>query len=309
MAFEDYHDSFADSSEVRLLLFQTRDGLLKWAYTSAAEPVEIEGITYVPEAFQVSGLKKNASGNDDAVTVQLPFDNPVVLMHMPYLPTQPIQVTVSGYQRRDAVAEVREAFDGIVAGFGTRDSVAELSCVPVDAMAQQVPWMTQKAGCVLATYSGRCGVNMEDFATPVGAITSFAATTIQAAAFATKPDNWFRGGFIKNAANGDMRFITDHVGDTIKVIYPLTDMALDLVLTAYAGDDHTPETCHNKFNNKVNYLGFDHAPTYNVFVDGTGRGSLGGGPGGSGSPGNGDGFPVGQIDIDIINLLDQTDAQ
>lgn len=303
MAYAEHKDSFAGGSECRLFLFETKDGAFKWGYTTNHDPVEFEGVTYEPEAISVTNFKKEASGDESPVTISIPFDHAIALMHVPYLPIQPIRVRVMSYQRNDATLEVKQGFTGLVAGFAQKGAIAELACVP--HKIGNVLWMTQKSGCVLATYSGRCGVDMEAFGMDVGAITSFAGTTIQAASFATKPNKWFRGGILKNVANGEVRFITEHEGDAVKVVYPFTDMANDLVLRAYAGDDHTAATCHTKFNNKVNYLGWDHAPTYNVFADGTGKGSNNrGGSGGSGGSGNGDGFLISDILADITDLSD-----
>jgi uncharacterized phage protein (TIGR02218 family) len=293
MGYAALETSFAEGSELRLFLFETHDGVTKWGYTTNREPVTLSGVTYVPEVISATSMRQSASGDSNPVTITVPFDNPVAALHVPYLPYQPIKVMLLSVQRNDMTLEVKQGFSGKVTGFAMKDALIELLCAPTDELAQQVPWAVQKPGCVLATYSERCGVNMETFGMDVGAITSFAATTIQAAAFATKPDGWFRSGFIRNTATGETRFITEHTGDTIKVVYPFSDMALDLVLRAYAGDDHTAATCHAKFNNKVNYLGWDHSPTYNVFAHGTSRGSNNrSGLGGSSGVGPGDRFPL-----------------
>jgi hypothetical protein len=298
VAFDDYELSASKGSKVYLYLFRSYDDTYEWAYTDAPEPVTVGLVTYQPETISHDEPKASSSAeNPDRLTIRLPFENPVVSLHRPYLPPRPVKVRVYSYQRRDMTLELRQEFYGTVSTFAERDSHTDLVCNPIlDSLQQNVPWMVHKAGCVWATYSEACGLNAEDWMTPA-VVQSFASTTIQAPEFATKPDQWFRGGYIKNDATGEARFITDHVGDLIKVIYPFIGLANGTALKAYAGDDHNPETCRIKFNNKLNYLGFDFFPDYNIFQHGTGHGrggtaTGGGASGGAGNNGNGELWPT-----------------
>ena len=79
------------------------------------------------------------------------------------------------------------------------------------------------------------------------------------------PNQWFRGGRLESA-DGEARFIADHVGNTVTLISPLPGLAsLDLAW-AYWGCDHLEATCRDKFANLVNHLGWSRLPGRNPFV-------------------------------------------
>jgi uncharacterized phage protein (TIGR02218 family) len=272
MGFNDYETSDHEGSKVELYLFETEDGLFRRAYTTDRQPLTVLGHTFVPEAIKRGELTQNAgTTGSERLTITLPFDNDVAVIHVPYLPPRPIRVTIYSYQRLDVTTEIIQGFTGYITSFAQRNEEADLLCSQIiDTFQQTVPWAVFKVGgCIWSTYEDGCGVDKVPFLTEA-TVASLAATTIVSPDFATKPDGWFTAGYITNEATGEVRFITYHVGDQIKVVHPFTALAPGVVLNAYAGDDHTEQTCREKFNNKINYLGFDHFPSYNVFS----RGSL-----------------------------------
>lgn len=270
MAYEPYEISDHEGSKVELFLFETEDGLHKWGYTTDRKPLAAFNTTFEPEAIQRSELRQNAGeGGSERLTIKIPFDNPVAVIHVPYLPPRPIKVTVYSYQRRDLSLEIIQGFVGYITNFSQRGVEVELQCSQIiDTFQQTVPWAVFKENCIWATYEQGCGVDREVFKT-IATVDSSAGTTIVSSQFATKPDGWFTAGYATNPATGETRFITYHVGNQIKVIHQFTGIAIGDTLNTYAGDDRTEATCRTKFNNKINFLGFDHFPNYNVFQKGT----------------------------------------
>lgn len=269
MAAHDYETSDWLGSRVELFLFETDDAQYRWAYTTDSKSKIFGVTTYEPLEISRGELRQTAENNTERLTVKVPFDNPVALIHVPYLPPRPIRLTIYRYERNDPAAEVVQAFSGYITAFTQKGEWAEFECSQViDTLSQTVPWAVFKSDCIWALYQIGCGVSKSAFEDTVSSLLSVAGDTIQAALFATRPDGWYTNGYMLDPGTGEVRFITYHVGNTIKVVHPFTSLSSGSPATLYAGCDRKRSTCSTKFNNRINYVGFDYFPTYNVFQQG-----------------------------------------
>lgn len=272
MTYDAQERSAHGGSKVELYLFETEDGIHSWAYTTDQKPITALGKTFSPATIKRTELKQSAGqSSTERLTITVPFDNPVAVLHVPYLPPRPIKVTVYSYQRRDLSLEIKQGFVGYVAAFSQKGEDAELSCSQIiDAFNQIVPPWVYKANCIYATYEEGCDLDpaLWRINATVSAVDD-PNSKVTSPDFATKPDDWFRGGFAVVPSTGETRFVVAHTGNTVTLKHPFTDLQPDTVIQIYAGDDHTEQTCRTKFNNKANYLAFDHTPTFNVFDKGT----------------------------------------
>jgi hypothetical protein len=271
MSFDAQERSVHGGSKVELYLFETDDFRFRWAYCTDSVPHDVGLYTYVPEAISRSELRQSAGeAGSESVEIIVPWDNPVAALHVPYLPPRPVRVTIFAIQRRDSILEVVESFYGYISGFAQKGIEAHLNCSQnVDGMGQMVPWAVFQRNCIWNTYELGCNLPRADFLTQVNDLITVDGVVLTAPSIGSHGDNWFRAGMAENPANGEVRFITEQIGNQARIQYPFTNISTDTLLNFYAGDDHTPETCQNKFNNKLNYLGFDHQPLFNVFEKGT----------------------------------------
>ncbi len=258
-------------SRVELYLFESEDGRYKWAFTTDARERLLGPTTFVPEAISRSELRQTAGdSNVETLKVTVPFDNPVALVHVPYLPPRPIKLTIYAYQRNDPAAEIVQAFTGFVTSFNQKGAEAHLECSQIlDNLSQTVPWAVFKSGCIWALYQVGCFVDKalwrED-----ALITTVAGDTLGSPEFSSKPDGWYTNGYAFNPETGEQRFITKHdsAAGTIQVVYPFQSLPGGITLDVFAGCSRLKEVCGDKFDNKLNYVGFDHMPHYNVFQQG-----------------------------------------
>lgn len=275
MSLDQYERSRHDGSRFELFRFETEDNINLWTYTTDRSPFTWNLITYVPEAIQRGEIKQsNAEGSGQRMEISLPWDNPVAQIHVPYLPPRPVRVTVYAVQRRDTSVEVKQCFVGYITTFSQDGPMMKFQCSHIiDSQQQTVPWVVHKSGCVWAVYGEGCGVlqALYESQVPSGEYT-ISGDSITSPVFAAKAAveaDWFRSGKIYNPVTGERRFITDHQGDTIKLVYPFIGVnPANTNLVAAAGCARTPGVCASKFGNKENYLGFDHMPDYNVFNGG-----------------------------------------
>lgn len=271
MTFASNETSVHEGSKVFLYHFATENGSHHWRYTTDSRPITIESDVFVPYEIAHSNLRQGTTEESaERLNILVPWDDPVAALHIPYLPPRPVLVTIYAYHRRDGGVEVVQSFTGQITNFALKGFKVELQCSQIiDAMQQNVPWAVFKEGCIWATYELGCGVSREAFTAEVNGGLAIVGDTITAAAIGALPALWFRAGVAENPATGESRFIVEHDGDMIRVSAPFVSLAADDTLLLYAGDDFTPETCRVKFNNKINYTGFDHQPNFNVFEKGT----------------------------------------
>lgn len=258
-------------SRVELYLFETEDGRYKWGYITDRVARSFNTNMFVPGQIKRGELRQQAGdSNAEKLTITVPYDYPVAVLHVPYLPPRPVKVTIYSYQRNDPMSEVVQGFVGYVTAFSQKGEEAQLECSQIiDALSQIVPWVTFKGDCVWALYGIGCGVSKGLYASDVTNVNTVVGEKITAPIFASMPDGWFTNGFISNPDTGEQRFISKHIAaeGAVYLVYPLLDYNFG-ALVAYAGCDRKRGTCETKFNNKTNYLGFDHNPTYNVFQQG-----------------------------------------
>lgn len=121
--------------------------------------------------------------------------------------------------------------------------------------------------CRHALYGRGCTLNAEDFAEAgtCTAATNRTLTVTEADAFA---DGYFVGGMLR-APDGALSYVTGHVGSSITVqrlSYELVEVigeGFPFNVTLYPGCDHSRVTCDAKFDNLLNYGGFDFIPQKN----------------------------------------------
>lgn len=271
MSHFDYEQSEYEGSRVELFLFETEDGRHKYAYTTDKFGRNFLATNFVPGTIKRGEIKQQAGDSGvEKVEITVPWDNPVAVMHVPYLPPRPVKVTIFSYHRDDPAAEIVQGFVGYITSFSQKGTDAIFECSQIlDAFSQVVPWVTFKGDCVWALYGIGCGVDKGLWSTNVTDVSTVSGEKITAGTFSMMPDGWFTNGFLVNPATGEQRFITKHAAGEAAVYlsYPLLGYNSGLLI-AYAGCDRRRDTCHSKFNNKINYLGFDHTPGYNVFQKG-----------------------------------------
>lgn len=119
--------------------------------------------------------------------------------------------------------------------------------------------------CRFTLYRRGCGLDKSGFAVPGVAGATEDGVTIGVSAASAFPDGYFTAGMIA-APDGTLRFITSHVGDTLLLMrrFPALE-AGGVIVTLYPGCDRARQTCDTKFNNLLNYGGFDWIPTRNPF--------------------------------------------
>lgn len=243
-------------------------GAQHWRYTTVDRP-----LTYQQQSYDYAAIKRgNLSESQDLTRNTLDLTVPDSLSVLdpfkpgPFLDT----INVMLYEMSRADGSVTPRWLGEIGSVSfVENSQATIHCMPPMAAtrATGLKRCWQKT-CPLVIYSsglGQCNANQQAMRVDA-TITSVAGSVVKAAAFATKPDNYFALGWIEwpDGLQMQRRFIIQHTGDTLYLLTPAS-MSVGTVVATYPGCDQSLDTCYTKFNNWINYGGQPWIPQKNPF--------------------------------------------
>lgn len=257
MSYDSAEQSVYGGRPVECYLF-TRGGV-EWFLTSADVEIEIPGVgTFTPDAV-VGGGQEFRDEDDQATTeIQLPRTSPIV---SPYIQGLPVYgTTVAVYRvHRGEEADPICWFSGSVDTVEFKsDSIAVAKCSTVlRQLNRRIPGHAWMMSCNWALYSDECGLDAEDYRDSA-TITEVDGPLIRSAAFEARDPGYFTGGWIQKG-NGDKRFIVNHTGSEIQLIFPFDELSVGDTVGAYRGCLHTRAAC-TAFGNLPHFTGFEWIP-------------------------------------------------
>jgi uncharacterized phage protein (TIGR02218 family) len=265
MSYDERETSVAGGKPVEC--FYLSRGDLEWLMTSADRAVVLPGIGICePGDIVAGGQDLREEDQNGSVELQLPRTSPIV---EPYISFPPAEKTLVRIYRahRGEENDTSCIFVGWIAGVTFADgSIAIVNCTSILAGAgQRIPGLAYTAQCNHALYGPGCDViaaNFRDSITVESIVFSGGRATLTSPQFALREDGWFTAGWLERAT-GERRMIVDHVGDTVQLMNRFSELDSCEVLSAYAGCDLTRAMCIARFNNVLNFLGFEWIPCRN----------------------------------------------
>lgn len=243
-------------------LYRFTSGLRKWLYTSADVAFVYASETYEPYQLKRGAFRQTQELAKAGLKINAPRDLPFVRDAMASPLIDVVWLTV--YRRHRSDAEVTQWWKGRVDGVRFEGSETAIDCAPLGTSLRRIglrrPAQRQ---CPHSLYEMGCNVSDAAFSAS-GSLVSHIGATVTAGVFATQPDGWWVGGKIR--LGGVLRFIVNHVGDTLTLTGAIPGLAQNAGFVVYPGCDHTPDTCHNKFGNGPNYGGAPWWPVKNPFT-------------------------------------------
>lgn len=244
--------------------FRFVQGETVWLYTSADREITLPIGTFAPEPITRSQVQHSKEDSGEKMEITVGVANPVAAFFIGSVPTSPVWLTVYRAHRGDEAATVT-IYTGKITRARFRGSEAVLVGTSVSAMLTRgVPNLKMQTPCNHVLYSAECGANPTASRDAI-TVTTVDGLTVTSNDFALQPDQWFRGGRLETA-EGESRFIADHIGDTVTLISPVPGLASLDEIFAYWGCDHLEATCAAKFDRLENYLGWSRLPGRNPFT-------------------------------------------
>lgn len=270
MSFEEYEESVEGGQPIELYEFAYQ-GLIT-RYTSADANVVVNLIPYTSWAalsrtdIEDSG-KNIASAN---MTITAAPDFPPAQLFAVYPPSDVVNLMIKRVQAND-MTDPKVIWAGRVLSVSWPNDSVKMTCQSLFTRLKQ-PGLRRLYGktCPHLLYqqgAGACNVNPAAFRASV-TISAVNGLQVVSSGFASFEDGYFVGGKLEIEVSPgiyEKRGIQLHVGDTVTMTHALHNFIPGLTVDAYPGCDKRIETCHNKFNNVVNFGGTPYIPTKNPF--------------------------------------------
>lgn len=238
-----------------IYLYNFTNGDQAFWFTNVGSVQSLDGDEYTPEKISHSKPQINQDTGKSDITISVPFDNPVVLLHS--LSPPPLDTEVLIYKFYEGVTDPEVHWRGRVLKPSQTDSNAQLECGTTLSHLLSLDGLPENHQilCNKRLGDGRCPVNLENFrltVTVTDASTSDLGVSTVTVTGITQPEGWFERGKIQ-APNGDYRFIVAHVGGllTLDHAFPADTLAEDDTPDIFPGCDLAYATCIGKFGSET----------------------------------------------------------
>lgn len=253
------------ATKTELYRFSEQSSGELWGYTSGNEEVTLGGLTYKPASISRTEVEVKTELARANIEVQVSLNNPVAQKWLSDNGEKIASLTIFEREKNGAVNVV---WKGRLASIlpGMSNVTLKMESIFTSMRRPGLRARYQRL-CRHPLYGRGCFVNPEAFAI-VGTITSRAVLSFEIAAAATKPDGYFIGGMLR-APDGTLSYVVGHFGSTITLqrssaaLDAAIKAALPVAIKLYPGCEHTRDACNAKFNNLLNYGGFDFIPKKN----------------------------------------------
>jgi uncharacterized phage protein (TIGR02218 family) len=257
MTFDANEISLQDGAPIEL--YEFRRDTLRWRYTSGADDVTLDAVTWAAELINRSAIETTSSADKASIKINVARDNAVADLFRITPPSDIITVYVYRYHASDVDEETRVLWIGRVLNCEWRGSEAVLTCEPFTTSMNRVGLRRlYQRNCPHTLYGSMCGVTRATYEV-AGTIDSISTNTVSISEADVLADGYFNGGGIEWVNDDNVterRLITDHTGAVLTLTLAIADMPVGASVTIFPGCTKTTSICLSKFNNLNNYGGF-----------------------------------------------------
>lgn len=269
--FEDYiaaEESLQDGYPRFLYVFT--QGASTWKYTDAtADYVSgpFGGTVYVAIPIAHTEIHASQEVSRATLSVTVPADCEVAQLFYGWMPEATVSLTI--YRGHWSLGETdkQAQWKGRVTSARWQGDRVVLELESLFTSLQRNGCRARvQAMCRHALYETGCAVSRASHEVSAS-ITAAAGLVLTVPEASGEADGWWTGGHLV-LPDGSFRSISGHTGTAITLTRPsryLADNAPPHAITLYPGCDHSPQTCHDKFDNLRKYGGFPSLPGINPF--------------------------------------------
>lgn len=266
MAYNNYEISNDDGQPARGYEFTL--GVTKWYYWSGPQDLALASHHWIAAPISDDGVKFTGDATTDVLSITAPDSIGPAKLFVGTPPSDVIGITVWAFHAGEPETVVEYVGEVTQVDWPT-PGTAVLSCeslfASMDRDGLRYGW---QRSCPFALYDERtCRADKTLFEVPA-VILSAANGIITANEFASKPNGYFNGGFLKwtHPVRGtEHRGIEEHAGTQAKMFGSSDGLYYGLPVKAYPGCYRTLDHCQNRFNNLVNYGGIPDLPGRSPF--------------------------------------------
>lgn len=254
------------ATQVELYRFTEQDSDDVWTYTSSDVRVTYNSEDYLPISITRSGTEiKNDLAKAD-LTITLPLTNEMAMRWMKDNGELLVGLTIF---TKNKAGVTNVTWKGRLASVVPGMANVQLKFESIfTSMRRPGLRARYQRSCRHALYGRGCLVDPDDYALTSAVTAVTGGRTLTCTAASSHPTGYFVGGMLRSP-DGVLSYIVDHVGTAItiqRMSYSLQqsiDAGFPFDVILYPGCDHSRATCIAKFDNLLNYGGYDFIPQKN----------------------------------------------
>lgn len=244
-------------------------------FTSSEDSFTFGIKTYDPVEVSRSNITVGTEERTQTISFSLPTGHPFVQKYVNVVPGQKATLTIFRFHRYDSPTPQQQVtmFKGLVqsVAFTQNAETAQVAVMPLTgSLGRQIPRFTYQGICNHALFDDGCKVDAGSFEY-IGNASAVSGDLITVdGLLGANGAGWATGGYIQDTTGLDFRLVLSQTTDVVRVLLPFPpDLSiLNTDVSVFAGCDHTLPVCKTKFNNVINYGGFQFVPTKNPFSTG-----------------------------------------
>jgi len=245
-----------------LELYKIWVGSTYWYYTNGDVAVVFDGQTYNPATISRGSSEYNSQLDVNVMKIQFSrVTEPLVQ----YIAQNPIDITwieVSRLFRDQSPLEKSVIFIGQIKSVSFRGLSAEAECVGFEHFLKMpIPVWRYQTTCNHKLFDSECAKVKVDYKVTATITLDATKTKLTSATFGNYAAGYFIYGLVEFGS--ESRTIIAHSGNTITIAYKMVNLVDNNTVDIYPGCDGRIETCRDKYDNIVNYLGFPWIPEEN----------------------------------------------
>lgn len=233
-----------------------------WYYTNGDIAVVFEGNTYEPAPITRGSIEFNSLLEVTNLTITAASITQPILEYIAQNPIDIVWIEVSRLFRDLTPMEKSVIFIGQIKSASFSGLQGQISCVGFEFFLKMpVPMQRYQRTCNHKVFDEKCGLSKEDYVQTVLIELDTSKVIIYADVFAEQEDGFYVGGFVQYM--GESRSIIAHTGNAITIAYRMIALEDGVEIDIYPGCDCRIETCRDKFDNIIHFLGFPYIPDEN----------------------------------------------
>lgn len=243
-------------------LYRIWSGEASWYYTNSDAAVEFGGQTYLPATLSRGSLEYNSTLDVSTMKVQFAGIAEPVAHYIAQNPIDIVWVEIKRLFRGMEEPAAGVIFIGQIKTVPLKGLTAEAECTGFEHyLKMPVPIFRYQLTCNHKVFDARCALLKIDY--KVSAVISLSANGIVLTAeeFDAYDAGYFAAGFVEYGS--ESRMIAAHSGNSVTLAYRMLHLENGETVDVYPGCNGRIETCRDKYDNIIHFLGFPFIPDEN----------------------------------------------
>jgi uncharacterized phage protein (TIGR02218 family) len=259
---QDYIDKEEATTRKPVELYKIWTDTTYWYYTNGDVAVTYSGVEYVPTAISRDSTSYDSTMDVTTINVKFAVITNPVIQFVAQNPITTAWIEISRLFRDQDPLEKGVIFIGQIKTVSFKGTYGEASCVGFEHFLRSIiPLWRYSTTCNHTLFDVNCKKVKASYKVTATVLVDETQTIITSATFATMSDGYFARGLME--FEGEYRTMVSHVGDTVTLNYRMLNLEDNDTVSVSPGCDGIIETCRDKFDNILNFLGMPFIPVEN----------------------------------------------